>query len=134
MFDKNITIFCYWRDSTGKEEKYIRKQIKGVFVDDTQIVNTNSNGMEDANSLFVAIPESVITKSKGYLAPKEFSKLKDPSNNFTLSKGDKIVKGLIDTDYNSSVDIVKNNEYVYTITGIDFKNFGSMPHFEISGK
>lgn len=133
MFNKDITVFCYYRSSTG-EEKYIRKQIKGVFIDDTQIANTNANGIEDANSLFVAIPEKVITSIGGYLPPKQFASLEDPSKNFTLNKGDKIVKGLINTDYNSNVDIAKDNEYVYTITGVDFKNFGSMPHFEISGK
>ncbi len=132
MFDKDITIYCYWRDSAGKE-KYIRKQIKGVFIDDTKIVNTNTNGLEEANSLFLAIPKETALNN-GYLTPKEFSDLQDPNNKFTLKEGDKIVKGLIDTDYETDVDIVKNNEYVYTITGIDFKDFGSMPHFEISGK
>lgn len=132
MFDKNITIFCYWRDSKG-EEKYIRKQIEGVFIDDTKIVNTNTNGLEEANSLFLAILKETAFNN-GYVTPKEFANLEDPSKNFTLKEGDKIVKGLIDTDYETDVDIAKNNEYVYTITGIDFKDFGSVPHFEISGK
>lgn len=132
MFDKDITIFCYWRDATGKE-KYIRKQLNNVFIDNTQIANTNTNGLEDANSLFLVVKKTEAINA-GYVSPKQFEMLEDPTNNFTFKEGDKIVKGLVGKDYESSVDIVKENEYVYTITGVDLKDFGSLPHFEIAGK
>ena len=127
MFVKTITIYCSYIDN--KELKYARRVVNGVFIDKQKVVNTNTTGMTDTNSVFIAIPKSVVPN---YVSPKVFNV--NPSDKITFKEGDIIVEGEIKTDYNSMTTLQKELDNVYTITGIDYKDFGTMPHFEISGK
>ena len=127
IFNKSITLYCSY--TKNKEIKYKRVVINGVFTDKSKIVNTNTTGMTDSNSVWVAIPMTAI---KNYVQPKVFNKF--PEKYMTLKEGDMLVDGIIDKDYNSMVQLQKEQDNVYTITGVDYKAFGSLPHFEVSGK
>lgn len=127
MFVKTVTVFCSYIDKG--ETKYARRIIKGVFIDKSKVVNTNTTGMTDVDRIFIGIPESRVPT---YKTPKEFAK--DVENSLTFKEGDKIAEGEIQTDYTSMINLEKEHDNIYTITGVDFKDFGSMPHFEISGK
>lgn len=130
MFNKDLTIFSSYIEDG--EDKYIKTLLpKSCFIDSTEIVNTNANGMEDANTILVLLPKSNCSK---YLSPKQFKESENKEEHFTLQKGDKIVKGLVEKEYTSMVDLMKEQDNVYTITAVDDRDYGTVQHFEIAGK
>ena len=127
IFNKSITLFCSY--TRNKELKYKRVVLNNVFIDKSKIVNTNSTGMTDANSIWVAIP---MTSVKNYVYPKTFRG--SPDKYMTIQEGDVLVEGIVKEDYTSMTQLFKEVDNAYTITGVDYKAFGSLPHFEVSGK
>ena len=122
MWDKTITVFSSYHDKATKTDKYSRKILNNTFVDQKNTVATNQ-GIENANKINVYIKDYT-----GYVKPKIYAGL-----GWTLKEGDKIVAEKVDKEYTSMVELSK--EYVtYTITSVDFKNYGSVPHFEVGGK
>lgn len=129
LFNKDITIFTSYVENG--DDKYIKTLLpKSCFIDCNEIVNTN-RGIEDANRIIILLPKM---NCKNYLSPKQFKEVEDKENYFSLKKGDKVVKGLVEKDYDSMVQLMKEEENVYTITGVDDKDYGTMQHFEIAGK
>lgn len=127
----DMTIFCSYFDKSKKDNRYIRKIINGVFWADTKVVNTNTTGMTDVNTLNVFIPKENVSN---YISPKKYASLENPDNHITFKEGDKIVKGIIEKDYTSMVELDKEQDNVFTITGADYKDYGTRPHFALSGK
>lgn len=114
LWDKTITIFTKEFDSDTRSSKYVGNIIVGCFFDDIQNMSTSKNGPDNADSVFIAIPFTNI--------------------NITPKKGDIVIKGEVEENYQTLKDMQSNHESVYTITKVDEKDFGSMPHFEITGK
>lgn len=122
MWDKTITVFSSYYDRATKTDKYSRKILRNTFVDQQSTVATNQ-GIENANRINVYIKNYA-----GYIEPKKYN-----GDGWTLKEGDKIVSEEVTKDYTSMVELSK--DYVtYTITSIDFKDYGSVPHFEVGGR
>ena len=114
IFDRVITIFNKEFDKKTRTDKYVRHVIEGCFVDEIQYMSTSKNGPDNADSVFIGVPNDNIT-----IIPK---------------KGDFVIKGEVKEDYQSLKDMQLNYDCVYTITKVDLKDFGSYPHYEIAGK
>ena len=122
MWDKTITVFSSYYDKTTKTDKYSKKILNNTFVDQKNTVATNQ-GIENANKINIYIKDYA-----GYVTPKSYI-----GEGWTLKEGDKIVAERIDKEYKSMVELSKDY-LTYTITSVDFKNYGSVPHFEVGGK
>lgn len=122
MWDKTITVFSAYYDKATKTDKYSRKVLKHTFVDQQSTVATNQ-GIENANRINVYIKDYA-----GYIKPNLYV-----GDGWTLKEGDKIVPEEITQDYTSMVQLAKEH-ITYTITSVDFKDYGSVPHFEVGGR
>lgn len=122
MWDKTITVFSSYYDKATKTDKYIRKVLNNTFVDQQSTVATNQ-GIENANKINVYIKDYA-----GYIKPNLYT-----GTGWTLKEGDKIVPEQVIKDYSSMVQLAKEHT-TYTITSVDFKDYGSVPHFEVGGR
>lgn len=131
----DITIYNRYFDKETRLDKYQRTVLYGVFWDERKAVNRLQSGLVDADEVSIMIPFSIET-DKVYVPPKEFEKLADKSNYFTLQEGDRVVKGAVDFEITGKVSDLDKEYEAYTITSVDTKDFGSphMRHWEVGAK
>lgn len=91
----DITIYNRYYDNSIGADQYKRTVIKGVNWQNKRNGTVSNNGLLLADSTLI-----FIDKLENYISPKRFNKLlpDDLGNYFTLSVGDKIVKGGVDFD------------------------------------
>lgn len=116
--------------------------LEGVLLDTVKAHNVNESGLVDADSVTLYIPRSVkatdgVTgEPKAYTGPVEFWNAENWDGLWTLSTGQNtfFVKGkAIHPDW-SSQKIDAAYDDVYTVTKVDFKDFGGeMSHWEVGG-
>lgn len=128
MFNKSVTI--YNKYEVDGIEKWQRKIINKLFYDEKKGANTNRTGTEKANKVLLVIPLNLGARN-GYISPKEFKKIEDKSNNWTISEGDTVVLGECTKEIIKSTKELENK---YIITSVDFKNFGDMANWEVNAK
>ena len=120
VWNKTITIFCSYVNNHNTV--YKRKVLRNTFYDNISVVATNQ-GLQNANKLSLFIKDY-----QGIVPPREFN-----GEGWTLKEGDRIVLEEVATDYDSMINLEK--DYVtYTITSVDFKNYGTVPHYEVGGR
>ncbi len=131
----DITVYNKYFNKETRTDKYQRTVLHGVFWDDKKAMNRLQSGLENADEVLVVIPFAVIS-DKEYINPKEFERLEDKSNYFTLREEDRIVKGDIDFEIIGKLSDLDKEYEAFTITSVDTKDFGSpyMRHWEISGR
>ena len=108
----DITVFHLVKDEKTRMEKWKRFNYKDVWWFEKDSV-TEINGFKNNNSLDVRIPYRLDLDIENF------------------SKGDLILKGLVDKDIQSSSELSEYN--VYTITSLMNNNFGSNKHIHIKG-
>lgn len=115
MFQNTITIFNI------EDNVYNRKEINNVFTHISKIISNEGNG-EKYNSVHNVIfsKDSLLN----YVSKKEYKKLKDKSEKFTLKPNDIIVFGILD-NVNSLSDIQKSNMEYFLIKSISTNLYGS---------
>lgn len=94
LFKKDtITIYNKYYDFNSDTDKYQRTVIKGVNWQGKKHATVSDKGLLLADSTLI-----FIEKLDNYISPKRFAKLSDTERIkfFTLTPGDKIVKGEID--------------------------------------
>ena len=131
----DITIYNRHFDKATRLDKYQRTILYGVFWDERKAVNRLQSGLEDADEVTIIIPFTVAADKK-YVPPKEFEKLLDKSNYFTLQEGDRVVKGAVDFEITGKASDLDKEYEAFTITSVDTKDFGSlhMRHWEVGAK
>lgn len=131
----DITIYNRYFDKATRLDKYQRTILYGVFWDERKAVNRLQSGLEDADKVTIIIPFAVTTDKK-YAPPKEFEKLDDKSDYFTLQEGDRVVKGAVDFEITGKVSDLDKEYEAFTIISVDTKDFGSlhMRHWEVGAK
>ena len=128
----DITIYNKYFDIASGYDKYQRTAIKGVDWQGKRNATVSDKGLVLADSILI-----FLDKSDNYISPKRFRKLSnvDRIDYFTLSVGDKIVKGESDFEItgvkpNSIADLENNFDDVVTILGIT----PCSNHWEVEGK
>lgn len=131
----DVTIYNRYFDKETRLDKYQRTVLYGVFWDERKAVNRLQSGLEDADKVTIIIPFTVTTDKK-YVPPKEFEKLDDKSDYFTLQEGDRVVKGAVDFEITGKVSDLDKEYEAFTITSVDTKDFGSlhMRHWEVGAR
>ena len=133
MFNDTVTIYNKIYDKAAGYDKYIRTVIHGVHFEERKGANVIKSGMEQADGVFIAIPYSA--PKKAFLEAKDFERVIDRSEVFTLRSGDLVVHGECEKEIENLKEFQKVQEY-YTITSVDFYGFGSpkMQHWEVGAK
>lgn len=127
----DITIYNKYYDPYNDIYKYQRTVIKGVNWQSKRTGTVSDKGLLLADSTLI-----FIDKLDNYISPKRFAKLEsiEREKYFTLTIGDKIVKGEVDFEIigikNYSINDL-NNEFDDVIT-INLVNPLSS-HFEVEG-
>ena len=129
--NSDITVYNKYYDPYKDMYKYQRTVIKGVNWQSKRTGTVSDKGLLLADSTLI-----FIDKLDNYISPKRFAKLEsiEREKYFTLTIGDKIVKGEVDFEIigikNYSINDL-NNEFDDVIT-IDSVNSLS-DHFEVEG-
>lgn len=127
----DITIYNKYYDPYNDMYKYQRTVVKGVNWQSKRTGTVSDKGLLLADSTLI-----FIDKLDNYISPKRFAKLEsiEREKYFTLTIGDKIVKGEVDFEIigikNYSINDL-NNEFDDVIT---IKLVNSLSdHFEVEG-
>ena len=131
----SMTIYNKYFDKATRLDKYQRTVLNNVFWEDKKAYNRLQSGLTDADEVSIIIPFKV-SSDKQYVSPREFGRLEDKSNHFTLQEGDRIVKGDIDFEIDGKISDLDREYEAFTITSVDTKDFGSMHmrHWEVAGR
>lgn len=154
MFPHTITLYTTRTESVDrykdKTENYITV-LRGVLCDDSKAANVRTSGLEGADAVNLIIPFDVqaIDPSdieedeppvKKYVGPIEFWRMEDKSGFWTLTTGRDtyFVKGVAIPDPSWPPETVYDRingmyDNVYTVTKVDMKDFGGLPHWEVGG-
>lgn len=129
--NSDITVYNKYYDPYNDMYKYQRTVIKGVNWQSKRTGTVSDKGLLLADSTLI-----FIDKLDNYISPKRFAKLDsiEREKYFTLTIGDKIVKGEVDFEIigikNYSINDL-NNEFDDVIT---IKSVNSLSdHFEVEG-
>lgn len=130
--NSSITLYNRYYDFSSGYDLYQRTVIKGVNWNGIRNATVSGNGLLLADSIRI-----ILDKLENYISPKQFAKLNDTErvNYFTLSVGDKIVKGEIDFEIlgikpNSIADLENNyNDVVNIMSSRELSD-----HWEVEGK
>lgn len=117
--------------------------LRGVLLDASKAVNVRQSGLEGADAVNLYIPFAVkatsdVGEAKAFIGPKEYWALptEDVDKYWTLETAEStfFVKGIaIEAESATRQFIEAKYEDVYSITKIDMKDFGGLPHWEIGG-
>lgn len=131
----DITIYNRYFDPETRLDKYQRTILYGVFWDAMKAVKRIQGGLESDDKVYIVIPFSADT-NRQYISPKEFERLEDKSDYFTLQEGDRVVKGAIEFEITGKLSDLDKEYEAFTITSVDTKDFGSqhMRHWEVGAK
>ena len=130
----SMTIYNKKYDKRQRLDTYKRTVIDKVFWDESKAYNRLQSGLENSDEVNIFIPFDAIT-DKEYIDPIEYKKLDNTEGYFTLSVGDRVVRGSIDLEINKPTDLDEHYE-AFTITSVDDKRFGStrMRHWQLGAK
>jgi hypothetical protein len=147
MYTPHIITLINASEQTDGTMEYNSTILDGVFLDLSKQTNVSKSGLSDADSATLFIPFSIVGKdalgsSKSYIEPKAYEALQDKSGYWTLKGGGKssavecfFIKGKVDTVL-SYADSLTAYDYVYAVTTVDLRDFGSkdMQHWQVGGK
>ena len=116
--------------------------LRGVLVDETKGRNVRESGLVDADSVVLHIPRGIVAvdaisgTEKAYATPVDFFNAPDKSGLWTLSvdAGTFFVKGEVVEQGKTEQYINLTHDGVYTVSSVDNKDFGGLPHWEVGGK
>ena len=115
--------------------------LHGVLLDATKGRNVRESGLEGADAVSLHIPmgivgvDGVTGDEKRYVGAMEFWRAADKSGIWTLStdRNTFFVKGEVVEQDKTEEYINLANDGVYTVTKVDEKDFGGLPHWEVGG-
>lgn len=146
MFPHAVTVYNTYveTDPSTFEETSVNHitVLRGVFLDASKASNVVKSGLESADAVNLYIPFSVeavdgVTGApRKYVGPVEFWKADDKRGLWTLSvsRDSFFIKGeAVHPDWTVQT-IEAAYDDVYSITKVDFKDFGGgMAHWEVGG-
>lgn len=134
-FKESATIYNKFFNPTTRSDDYQRTIIHGIHWDETEAINRVASGIADVDKVVVVIPFRA-DASREFLAPDEFDKEEVKLDYFTLSPGDRIVKGVKDFEVTGKISDLDRMYDAHIILSVDTKDFGSprMHHWEVGAK
>jgi hypothetical protein len=132
MFNDTITVYNKYVEQGT--EKWKRVVLRGVFWSAARGAVLRRTGADSADSVVILIPRSV--RSDGvFVTPMKWAAMSEKVRSWTLHEGDTVVKGAVSVEISrSAAKELSGLDDVYTITVVDDKDFGGLPHWEVSAK
>ena len=136
FYNKTVTVFNqYMEDGPTGGERWQATILNDVRLIETQGANIEKSGISGADSASLYIRTNTLEKE--YKEPKEWSRLEDKTDSFTLAKDtDFFVCGDMAAEYTGQADFFnfmkENFDGVYKITTVD--RYDLIPHLEVGGK
>ena len=132
--NSSMTIFNKKFNKVTRLDEWKRTIIEKVFWNDSRAYNIRQTGLDSADAVTVFVPFDY-EANKEYIDSEAYKTRDDIENYFTIQEGDRIVKGEVLEDIESSTDLDKKFK-TFTITKVDKKDFGSkhMRHWQIGGR
>lgn len=143
MFPHTVTVYNtaieYDEDYNETATNHITV-LHGVLLDASKAVNVRTSGLEGADAVNLYIPrnvkatDGVTGKERKFLPPIEFWRQADHSGFWTISDSATFfIKGEVVEPDRDRGFLEKAYDDVYSVTKIDEKDFGGLPHWEIGG-
>lgn len=131
MFDGTCTVFNLIYDRDTRIDRLSEPaHLYGVHWEDCKAANVVKSGMRDADGVMVYIPIDVQC-DKAYKTPKAFAE--NPVGAYTFRPGDMLVKG--EVAYAGDIaGLTAAFDSACVITSVDLFDYGTLAHWEISGK
>ena len=127
-----ITLFNAKVDPATGYDVYTPTIIRGVSWYRHAAVSVNSNGLQTASTCTIRIPMDADTAGKVYLSPAEYARLEDPAGYYTLTAGDIVVKGVMDTPGLRPADIRNASSDMCTVKEVvDNRRAPNAPHWRL---
>lgn len=135
MTNASITVYNRYLDPATRSDAYKRHVIHDVFFTGLEAAIRSQAGANKDDKVFISIPFSSVNPDE-CLEPIEYKKRVDKDGYFTLSPGDRVVKGEIDLEITGSVSELDKNYEAYTITSVSTRDYGSphMRHWAVTAK
>lgn len=143
-----VTVYNAHENVATLKTEYNITILRGVFLDISKAANVAKSGLENADAVTLFIPANINAvdgrtgKPQEYILPKEYARLGDPSNHWTIrpsgtlsSKDCFFVKGEV-VEEDGFERINSDYDYVFRVTSVDPRDFGDlkMHHWEVSGR
>lgn len=146
MFPHTVTLYNVERatDPATLIDTEIRHVtvLEGVLLDAVKSSNVRRSGLESADAAMLYIPRSVRARhgesgaEKAFVGAMEFWAAEDKSGLWTLSDGGDtyFAAGVVVRPDATREQLELQHDGVYTVTKVDDKDFGGLPHWEVGGK
>ena len=143
-----VTVYNASENPETFANEYNITVLDGVFLDISKGANVMRSGLENADAAVLYIPfgvkavNGITGKLQSYIEPKEYERLADKSNFWTIRAGGTtsnkdcfFVKGRVveEKDFQS---INSNHDNVFRVSSVDVRDFGTadIRHWEVSGR
>lgn len=143
-----VTVYNAYENVDTLETECSITVLENVFLDISKASNVQRSGLESADAATLFIPFSVKAydpatgKEKQYVTPKRYAELGDKKSFWTIQTSSEtsstscfFVKGVV-VDNLSYGSIRNKYDFVYDVTSVDTKDFGSpdMQHWQVGGR
>ena len=134
LCNDTITVVNKKWDAEAGYDVYYPTVISGVSWYGEIVSNVGDKGLNAANRFTVRIPADADFGGKTYVDPITYENTGNVTEVFTLSNGDRMVKGVIET-VTKPADLDNSHYDCMTILGVtDNRRAPNAPHFKVVGK
>lgn len=133
LCDETITVFNKRLDADTSYDVYIPTVIVGVSWFCEIASSVDASGLKAANKFTIRIPDDADFSGKSYVNPADYAE-GDPTEVFTISNGDIIVKAAITDEGLKPADLQEQFGEVVTVLGVtDNRRTRNAPHWKVVG-
>lgn len=135
LTNTGITVYNKYLDPATRTDAYKRVFIPRAYFTGIEATTRTQAGVNKEDKVLASIPFSAVDL-ESYLDPLSYKKAPNKDGYFTLSPGDRLVKGEIDLEITGSVSELDKNYEAYTITSVSTRDYGSphMRHWAVTAK
>ena len=134
LCNDTITVVNKKWDAEAGYDVYYPTVISGVSWYGEIVSNVGDKGLNAANRFTVRIPVDADFDGKTYVDPMEYANTENVADVFTLSNGDRMVKGAISGTI-TPAGLDDSHYDCMTILGVtDNRRAPNAPHFKVVGK
>lgn len=132
---ETVTVYNARVNHETRMEEYIPTVLKGVSWHCQNVSRITDSGLKAANVFTLRIKETVDTGNKSYTEPEEYRRSQDVSRQWTLQKGDVIVKGETDRLLTpAKLRELYGSDRVLTVLGVtDNRRTSNARHWKVVG-
>lgn len=134
FYNDTVTVYNKYEDKASGRESWYPTVLNGVRLTIKKGANITETGLKSADGVCLSINTEALEKP--YILPKEWERLSEKSETFTLKEGDFFVYGDTDSENTGREDFAeymkKKYDNCFDVSTID--NYKVIPHLEVGGR